>query len=95
MIIPSVGLLESAMAELAVRDPKVIAAEATEFHRLGLLKLHRMHESLRPTLVPLEETLAEGILVSSLPEYEAMLAGYLFGLEAARVLLAEEKGRDL
>jgi hypothetical protein len=80
MTIPAVMFIEMARAELKRRDGATLESEAKEFHSLGPA---RMREVLG--VVPASER-REG----DIAEYPALLAGYLLGLETARVLLAAQ-----
>jgi hypothetical protein len=79
MTIPSVMVLEMAMEALRTRDAAVVAAESRQFHALGPMRLQQIRESVPvPAGLDVQKDAAEIV----------MLAGYLLGLETARVLAA-------
>jgi hypothetical protein len=74
--IPAVTFIEAAIDMLKSRDLEMLRHEAAEFHFLGIARLTKILEA------------APKSMAESMPNYDAMLAGYLLGLETARVLLA-------
>jgi len=72
-----VMFLEMAMDTLKSREADIIQAETKAFNSLGPMRMNQILQSLNMTST-----------VGSDPLHPEMMAGYLLGLETARVLLS-------